>query len=117
MALILAKYKAALLAGALVASAGAGWVGNGWRMGKKLEAQKATFYQAKGRRAEDYANALVAGARAANAAVAESQAILAKARGEAKRLVAEATAKAPTTGEFACRQEALPEDYLEVFRQ
>lgn len=115
--MILAKYKAALMAGALVAAAGAGWMGNGWRLGKKLADQRTDFYQAKGRRADDYANALVAGARNANAAVLEAHAILARARGEAKRLVAEAAAKAPTTGQFACRQDALPEDYLEVFRQ
>jgi hypothetical protein len=111
------QYKAALLAAALVGSAGAGWLANGWRQGKKLEAQKAQYWEAKARRGQSYSDTLAQAATAASGRITEAQAILKRARAQAQALVAEAAQNAPKGPEYQCREKPLPETYLETFRK
>lgn len=111
------KYKAALLAGALLASAGAGWVTNGWRLGKTMAKQESAHWQAKARRGQDYADALARAAETASGRITEAQALLQQARAAKAKALRESAQKAPTGPEFACRDKSLPEDYLETFRQ
>lgn len=113
----LAKYKAVLVAAALVGSAGAGWLAQGWRMGKRIEAQRADYAEAKGRRGQAYADTLAQASLAATARITEAQAILSQARAIKAKALAETAAKAPTAPQFACRETPLPETYLETYRK
>jgi hypothetical protein len=113
----LLKYKVALIAAAFAGAAGAGWVANGWRLGKKLAAQESEYFQARARRGEDYADTLVKAAATAGETIRESQVILAHARTFKAKALAETRAKAPTAPEYGCLDKPLPEDYLETFRK
>jgi len=111
------KYKAALLAAALVGAAGAGWVTNGWRMGKRIEAQRADYFQARARRGDDYQDALVKAAETANTRTREAQALLSRARLAKAKSLASASQTAPKGPTFECLNTPLPDPYLETFRQ
>jgi hypothetical protein len=110
-------YKAYLVAAALVGAAGAGWFANGWRLGKKVEAQKADYYQARARRGEDYADTLVKAAQTASGRIQEAQAILEQARRIKAQAVKDAAAKGPQGAEWECLDRPLPADYVEEFRK
>lgn len=115
--ILLSKYKGVLIAAALVGSAGTGWVANGWRLGKKIEATKVEYFQAKARRGEDFANTMAQAAKTASSHITEAQALLKQARAAKALALAETAAKAPKGPQFDCLNTPLPDDYLETFRK
>lgn len=113
----LGKYKAVLIAAAFVGATGAGWVAQGWRMGKRIEAQRADYAEAKGRRGQAYADTLAQAATMASTRITEAQALLAQARAAKAKALEDVARLAPKGPEFDCRKLPLPNDYLEIFRQ
>lgn len=115
------KYRRAICAAAIVTGAvglvTSGWVAQGWRMGKKIEAQRADYAEAKGRRGQEYANTLARASEAASTRITEAQALLTQARAIKAKALAQAAQTAPKGPEFACRDLPLPDDYLETFKQ
>lgn len=106
-----------ILAAVTVAAGGSAWTAQGWRMGKRLEAQRADYAEAKGRRGQAYADTMAQAAQAATIRVTEAQALLAQARDIKAKALAEAAQKAPKGPAFDCLKVPLPDDYLETFRQ
>jgi hypothetical protein len=115
--ILLRQYKAVLIAAGAVGLVTSGWVAQGWRMGKKIEAQRADYAEAKGRRGQAYADTLAQAATLASGRITEAQALLTQARATKARALAEAAQTAPKGPEFACRDIPLPETHLETYRQ
>ena len=113
----LAKYKYAFVAAGAVGLVAAGWAAQGWRMGKKIEAQRADYAEAKGRRGQAYADTLATAALAASTRITEAQALLNQARAAKAKALADVARLAPTGPPFECRNLPLPDDYLETFRK
>lgn len=113
----LAKYKAALIAAGAVGLVASGWVAQGWRMGKRIESQRADYAEAKGRRGQAYADTLAQAAMAASTRITEAQALMTQARALKALALETLAATAPQGPEFDCRNHALPETYLENYRQ
>lgn len=87
-----------------------GWVTNGWRLGEKSERKEAARQSALNARAQQAITDALG-------AVTRSQTELELARKANAKLVAQAAQHAPTAPAFDCRNLALPETYLEDFRQ
>lgn len=113
----LAKYKTALIAAGALGLVTSGWVAQGWRMGKRIEAQRADYAEAKGRRGQEYANTLAQASLVASGRITEAQVLLSQARATRAAALALTALRAPTGPTFDCRNYPLPHDYLETFRQ
>lgn len=94
-----------------------GWTANGWRLGKELAEMQAAGDRKEAARQTALTERQTKAMQDALGAVTAAQERLAAARRANAALVAKAAQQAPKGPQYACRDESLPEDYLEEFRQ
>ncbi len=114
----LAAYRnTIILAAVAVASAGAAWTAQGWRMSQSMAKQKAAHEASNVRRQavalDDWHKVAIAAGQAAFDARQTLKAERAKNAVTLQRL----RETQPTAPEFACRLLPLPDTYLETFRK
>lgn len=110
-------YRKALVLGVVAVSAGAaGWTVNGWRKGKELAELEASQAQAETRRTIAVGEEWAKATSGALENLAAARRTLAQVRADSAKRLAAMRAAQPQGPEWACRQQPLPETYLEKFR-
>jgi hypothetical protein len=110
--------KALVLAAVAAAGASGAWAVQGWRMGKQLAEQKATYQARDIRRTnvalEDWHKA---GHQAAQEVLDAKAKLRIQRQANAALLAKLQAARAQLGPDFACMDKPLPESYLETFRK
>ncbi len=111
-------YRKVLVLGAVAVSAGAaGWTMNGWRKGRELAQVQLAHSQAEVRRSVAVTADWVAANKATQDSLTAARELLRQERTRTAARLAAMRAAQPAGPDFACRNEPLPETYLETFRK
>jgi hypothetical protein len=109
--------KALVLAGTAVAAGATAWTVQGWRKDKAMAEVQLDHSQAEVRRSYAATSQWIKATDDLAEATKAAQAKLEAARRANAALVKASVQATPKGPEWACRDKALPEDYLETFRK
>lgn len=110
-------YRKALVLSAVAVSAGAaGWTINGWRKGKEMAETQLAHSQADVRRQVAVGEEWAKATRGALDTLKAARQALASQRVANQAMLRRMQEAQPSGAEWTCRQQPLPESYLETFR-